>query len=125
MAGRHPYFWTSPPPFPGCYVRVSWGTKSRSCVGIIDTGADQTFIPSSITKELHLRKIDDSVDVDGPDSPNEPQDEYIANLSFLGLDIPNWPVISNDKWNEILIGRDIINDWLLTLDGPNGYFTID
>lgn len=124
MGGPHPYFWTFPPPFPGCYVRVSWGKKSKSCIAVIDTGADQTFIPVAITKELNLRKIDDSIPVGGPDAPDEPQDEYLANLSFLGLTIPNWPVISNNRWDEILIGRDIINDWKLTLDGPNQQFFI-
>lgn len=49
----------------------------------------------------------------------------MANLTFLGLSYPNWPVISNNRWDEILIGRDIINKWRLTLDGPNQQFTIE
>jgi hypothetical protein len=100
------------------------GNKSRPWKAIIDTGADRTFIPVAVTGQLHLKKIDDSVDVYGPDAPEGPQDEYVADLNFLGLSFPYHPVIASDKWNEILIGRDILNRYVLTLDGPNRQFTI-
>lgn len=125
MAGPFPYWLSRTPPFAGAWVTVSWGTNQEQCGALIDTGADSTFIPSWLVSRLSLRQLNDEVDVSGPMVPNEEiQRLYAANLSFLGLTFDAHPVVPSTWWPDIIIGRDIINQWVLTLDGPNRNFLI-
>lgn len=119
-----PYLLRRMPPFPGASVTISWGNHSEQCWALIDTGADSTFIPTRFVGALHLRPLNDLVDVSGPQVPDmEVQRLYAVNLAFLGLTFDAHPVVPYN-WPEILIGRDIINEWVLLLDGPNRVFTI-
>ena len=125
MADSFPYLLRRMPPFPGALVTVSWGPNQEQCPALIDTGADSTFIPSWLVGALHLRQLSDEVDVSGPHVRDaEIQRLYVANLAFLGLTLDAHPVVPFHYYDEILIGRDIINDWVLTLDGPNRSFSI-
>lgn len=125
MAGPFPYLLTRMPPFPGAWVTVSWGRNQEQCRALIDTGADSTFIPAWLVSRLSLRQLNDEVDVSGPMVPDEEiQRLYAANLSFLGLSFDAHPVVPSSWWADIIIGRDIINRWVLTLDGPNRTFLI-
>jgi hypothetical protein len=106
-------------------VTLSWGTNTAQWWAIIDTGADSTFIPMRFVAELRLKPLVEKVDVSGPDIVDEEIHRlYAVNLDFLGLTFKAHPVIPWAKWPEIIIGRDIINEWVLTLDGPNQNFTI-
>ena len=112
------------PPFPGASVSVSWGNHSEQCWALIDTGSNMTFIPAWLVGALNLPRLNDEVDIGGPQMPGEKQSLYAANLSFLGLTLTAHPVVPLG-WPEILIGRDIINTWVLTLDGPDQSFLIE
>jgi hypothetical protein len=125
MADPFPYFLSRTPPFPGAWVTVSWGTNQEQCQALIDTGADSTFIPAWLVRRLSLRPLTDEVDVSGPMVPDEEiQRLYAANLSFLGLTFDAHPVVPWTRYDDVIIGRDIINRWVLTLDGPNRTFLI-
>jgi predicted aspartyl protease len=125
MPGPFTYLWTDMPPVPGGGILISWGNKSKACAAVIDTGASHTCIPASIANELHLRQVEeDVIVVSGPQRSGEKRNVYVSNFSFLGFDFHNHPVVSIE-WHEVLIGRDIINKWLLTLDGPKQVFTIE
>ena len=87
-------------------------------------GADRTTIPNWLVGVLHLRQLNDEVVVSGPQMPSAMQRLYAANLAFLGMTFDAHPVVPM-PWPEILIGRDIINSWVLTLDGPNRNFLIE
>jgi hypothetical protein len=131
MSGPHPYFFTNNPKygFPGCYATLSWGTGKKPFPAILDTGSDYTFIPSRFVKELHLKPVvgKDDVLVSAPLSTEETQQGFYAvNLEFLGFPHRYHPVLVVDRdWPEIIIGRDILNKYVITLNGPNLEFSID
>jgi predicted aspartyl protease len=123
MSGPFPYHLREMPPYPGASVSVSWGNHYEQCWAVIDTGSNHTIIPAWLVGALHLRRLNDEVDVSGPQMLTEKQSLYAANLAFLGLTFDAHPVVPLG-WPEILIGRDIINKWVLTLDGPKQTFFI-
>jgi predicted aspartyl protease len=126
MPVSHRYLLSSHPPVPGCSVTLKWGNNSKQCWAIIDTGADRTCIPLECVANLSLRQIQDNGDIQvtGPSSiGNTQQGLYVVNLHFLGLSFSNHPVVPIN-WHEILIGRDIINDYTLTLEGKKRLFSI-
>ena len=71
-----------------------------------------------------MRRLHQKVQVFGLGFNGEWRNLYVANLAFLDLKLESFPVVPVD-YPEILIGRDIINDYILTLDGPNRLFSIE
>src|SRR5262252_5017745 len=97
MTGPFAYLWTDMPPIPGGGITVSWGNKAKACAAVIDTGASHTCIPDDIARELHLRQIEkDAIIVSGPQGSGEKRNVYVSNLTFLGFDFHNHPVVSVD-----------------------------
>ena len=115
---RHP-----PHPYPGMSITVSWYGRQDVLWAQIDTGADVTFIPDWLVGHLRLRPLNDWVELVNPRAQKENFPLYSADLTFLGLTFRAQPVVPMD-WDEVLIGLDILNAWVLTLDGPNRRFSI-
>ena len=92
-------------------------------MALLDTGADMTAIPSSLVNELELKKIDEIIVTDY-------QDNFLRTSIFvirvmLGelLDL-NIRVITSDL-DYVHIGRDIMNKWILYLNGLNKVLKIE
>jgi predicted aspartyl protease len=109
------------PPGPYVSVRIASSVDFRDVEGILDTGADQTFIPLVTARELKLRRIGD-VNVGDANGGWKSSPIYKADLTFGGLSFPALPV-GGIEFPIVLIGRDILNDLLVTFDGPGLTFT--
>jgi hypothetical protein len=87
----------------------------------IDSGADGSAIPQILVDSLHLCKVDE-VKVGGYDAGEEGDFEIKPVYSVLLTVLPLKPVLAQviplSPETYAIIGRDIINEWLLTLDGP-------
>ena len=88
---------------------------------LIDSGADCCVVPQSLIDNLHLCQVDECP-VGGYDDkegelPTKPI--YSIHLVIPSLNPILAEVIPKDSEGYAIIGRDIINEWLLTLDGPN------
>jgi predicted aspartyl protease len=111
---------------PGPYVTVQISSpvtnESREIQGILDTGADHTLIPNPTAVALKLRQISeiDILDVNGGKTT---QSTYVANLAFNGLEFPTVEV-AGAPYAIVLIGRDILEQLVVTFDGPNQTFTL-
>ncbi len=109
------------PPGPYISVRIISTNGSRDIEGILDTGADQTLIPVVTARELRLRQIGD-VSIGDANGGWKSRPLYKADLAFGGLSFAALPVAGID-YPVVLIGRDILNDLVVTFDGPNRTFT--
>ena len=109
---------------PGPYlpVRLAFGAEVRDVQGLLDTGADQTTIPLVTAQELRSRQIGDR-DVRGATGVWESRPLYAVDIRFGGLVFSSVVVMAID-YPVVLIGRDILNDLVVTFDGPNETFTI-
>lgn len=111
------------PPAPSCEVVISHNNKSQAFQALIDSGANLTCIPSAAVGNLNLRKLRE-IPVSGATGQDETEGLYVVNIEFMGIDLPNHPVISLSKRPYMLIGRDILNRYTSIHAGPALTFTI-
>lgn len=96
--------------------------ESENEKGKIDTGASGTVIPIKYISELELVPHGE-VWTRGYDySPPQRNTTYFIKISFNGFEF-HTEVICKDRPN-ILIGRDILNELYLVLDGIKQKFEI-
>lgn len=93
----------------------------------IDSGSPVSFVPEPLIQRLRLCKVDE-VDLAGYNA--EKEDDFVTTpvysvqliVSPLGPVLARVSPLSQQTFASQsgygIIGRDIINEWLLTLDGP-------
>jgi predicted aspartyl protease len=84
--------------------------------GKIDTGADGTSIPEYLVKKLDLNPTGEVISVQGVNGDPVPRDTYDVHIKIGNVKFELLQVIALPRDN-VLIGRDLINLWHLTLDG--------
>jgi hypothetical protein len=126
------------PPAP--FLEVSFLTpillnvkNSVASHAIIDSGASISVIPKSIVVKLELKYIDvietrgfrSSDFEDNNKNKGEEQKSYVYPIVITIESLGNFitKVITWDK-EYSLIGRDLLNNWLVLLNGPDKKFEI-
>lgn len=115
----HKYF----PPAPILSIRLASledGTRFGPFDCLIDTGADGTFVPTSLLEKLdvvlsHLTNV------------HSHMGDKMRRVSVYKVDIiladntrlPSIDVVSDDWGDQIILGRNVLNKLQLLLDGPN------
>lgn len=112
------------PPAPAFNVTISFRGHSISDRGLIDSGSDYTIISRRIANALMLETVGDE-DLTGATGDSENSCLHTATVEFLGFRFENFPIHSMKRDDFILIGRDIINSYLVRLNGPSQEFSID
>ena len=118
MPGPSPYrqgFGRTPAPV--FDVAISWQGQRRVLEALVDSGASGTIVPESLALDLNLRKIGERT-ISGYDHRPERRSQYAVDIDFLGLLLRNFPVVAVPNRTYALIGRDILNRYVTTLDGP-------
>ncbi|MEA1995783.1 MAG: retropepsin-like aspartic protease [Campylobacterota bacterium] len=100
---------------------VSYGQIVKS-IALIDSGADITVIPKWAAQQLQLRYVDEVLAI-GYDGVTKKTLVYSVKIIFDNLGDFIIKTIPSDN-EHILIGRDILNRWLLFLKGRNGIFEV-
>jgi len=87
-------------------------------LALIDTGADGTVIPWSSIERLNLQQVDQA-EVKGYDQKDfSLLPVFSVHLTIPGLDSLIVRVVPKESDDYAIIGRDVINKWLLKLNGP-------
>jgi predicted aspartyl protease len=116
------------PPAPVVDIRIKnhWIPElEESWYALIDSGSDVTAIPKQFLNKLKLKPYT-SVEIEGAThNPNkkEYRDKVFVDLELVDFNIiiPLKSVVLLDI-TEALIGRDILNQLKIELDGPNKSF---
>jgi hypothetical protein len=110
--------------YPGPYltVRISWNGNSADRPGLIDSGADLSFVPNDLVSVLGMQKVSE-LPVRGIRGPEEDQDTYIVRMEFHGFSFASVEVATID-YPFCLIGRDVLSDLVTELDGPGLQFKL-
>ena len=105
------------PAFPVVDLRIT-GQNSRQehVTALVDSGADGTLIPLTILQRISARKID------GRWARNISGIRYRVSMFMVDLSIgsyvfPSTEVIANQQTDEIVVGRDVLNQLILVLNG--------
>lgn len=97
-------------------IRGMKGGPSRSFIAIVDSGADATIIPIGYLEELSA-SIGGQVWLRGAT-----HQRIMADLYWIWLHIGDHPpfyleVVGDSKGNEVILGRDVLNQLIVTLNG--------
>ena len=89
-----------------------------SCDALLDTGSDGTLFPLWVAESLGLPPIDEE---DIKEGPNVRQAfTYLVNVMLpWGEELSDFELIGDPEREYAIIGRDILNLFKLTFDGPN------
>ena len=122
-----------PPPAPGLLLKI-WYKASHECGAQIDTGASITCVPEAVLHSIGAPCGTSPVTVVGYDGI--PNDLAIYRVN-VGVVEANWPADvasefiemevlaippvtqGDDDAAEVLIGRDLLRNWTLLLEGPH------
>lgn len=104
---------------PAAFVQVSLfdpitGTSVQQR-GKLDTGASITVLPESVVKTLRLRAVSEGF-VRGFDGRGTLRPLYYVAMEIAGYNIPFVEVTAVQR-SGVLLGRDVLNQFFLTLDG--------
>ncbi len=123
MIARVPYDASLDPPAPMVPVRIAGpvGDQAVMLPMLVDTGADCTLIPASIARQLGLPQID-VIGLTGVGGGKRRTAVHAASVELGGLRMLARIVAFAD---EAILGRDILNQAVVTLDGPALTVSID
>lgn len=111
------------------YVLVSVGRPDGTTLladvpAKVDSGADQTILPTRLAGPLNLDVIDRR-EFEGLGGQKVSLEILRALVTIRDCPPVQVDVASSDGEPYILLGRDVLNDFRIILDGPNGKLTIE
>jgi hypothetical protein len=90
----------------------------------IDTGADMTIVPSSLRRSLNIKIISRGISRGALGEEWRSIPLFMVRIRIVGSDWMDVMVTESPK-NYILLGRDILNRYVLTAHGPEGWFELE
>lgn len=120
---HYPYRTVNPDEPPAAFVFLNLrGVDSDETVtdlaALVDTGADQTVIPTPIAERLKLTPHR-HVHVTGFDGVGEHRPVYLVRLVVRDLPEIEIPVIGAWEVKYAILGRDVLNRYRAVFGGPN------
>jgi len=108
------------PPAPFVYVSLGRPGGEPATVqwpAQLDTGADRTIIPLETVREIGLEQMGEA-ELGGLGALVLRLPAYVVSLSVHDGEPVLLQVYAADMENHVLLGRDVLNRFRITLDGP-------
>lgn len=109
-------------PFPQVTLTISTAKSGKFFSGLtakVDTGADRTVIPAKLLKSLGIRPFDQLL-FEGADGHHFRLPIFQLQVTVEGCGPVDVEAAGSDREDLILLGRDVLNLYRITLDGPQG-----
>ena len=111
---------TYQPPAPACQVTFSVARTGRS-VGpmdaILDTGSGGTLVPQHCLDSIGARRVMET-GLCSQMGKRRVVYLYLVTLHIGAVELPATYVVGDDRSDEIVIGRNVLNQLVISLDGP-------
>lgn len=107
------------PPMPIADIRISGSDTPENYVllsALVDSGADATFIPVRYLKRIEAKIVDKRRMRDASDLSYQ-VDIYAISLSVGPFSHQAVEVIANRYSDVVILGRDVLNHLIVTLNG--------
>jgi len=114
------------PPMPALEIYLGYPDRALALgplTAIVDTGADGTLIPQSLIDDLDAPLVDD-IRVGSPWGEWRNLQLFVVDLGIGQFRLPAVEVVGDDRGTEIVLGRNVLNQLQLLLDGPAGRVSI-
>ena len=92
---------------------------SRSFTALIDSGADGTLLPIDLLEEIGAR-FEYEATLRGVTGESRAVDIYVADITIGGHTIPVVRMIAGSEGIEPILGRNVLNQFVITLNGLAG-----
>ncbi len=114
-----PYDDAYDPAAPVCQINLSVAAtgSSVSLPAIIDTGADATIVPLEYLRQIGARRVFEA-SLRSQWGERRRVYLYLIDLRLGELMLPGAYVVGDDRGDEVVLGRDVLNRLRLLLDGP-------
>lgn len=126
MTSEHPYAVVGEHRAPYLPITLSpmAGVRRQDTVGLLDTGADRTLIPLSVARDFELTKEKELL-FEGADGI-----QFTLPLFRLLIAVGPFPAelvtaAASENEEVTLIGRDVMETFRITLDGPAGIVRVE
>ena len=121
------YVGAESPPAP--YVLVSVGRPDSTAVAAdvpakVDTGADRTVIPVALAEQLKLDEVERR-EFEGLGGHKVTMPIVRLRLTIHGCPALEVNAAAIDGEPRVLLGRDVLNNYRMVLDGPNSKLVIE
>lgn len=108
------------PPAPICQV-VLGSARTGQLVGplnaIMDTGADGTLVPQYCLDEIGARPVMET-GLRSQWGERRVVYLYLVSVRIGHIELPGTYVVGDEQSDEIVIGRNVLNELKILLDGP-------
>jgi hypothetical protein len=121
MSARFPYSPARTPPIPAVVLTLSSPDGSRSVPAVsahIDTAADVTLVPLTLTQQLALSPLG-QLTARGLGGAAHVMDVYEVVAEIPGVAVLTIRAVSHPNERFMLLGRDVLQLFRVTFDGPN------
>ena len=119
MSSIFPYSSDYDPPVPVCSVTITSATAAGTVQlqAIVDTGADATIIPIHYLRQIGARPAFEA-GLRSHWGERRMVFVYLVDLKIELHTLPSVFVVGDDQGDETILGRDVLNKLVVTLDGP-------
>jgi hypothetical protein len=93
------------------------GRLLSTLTAIVDSGADGTMLPIDVLEAVGAF-YEDTVQMRGVLGESERVDRYTVSLQLGGMTLHGIQAVAVPAGAESVIGRDVLNHLLITLNGP-------
>lgn len=104
------------PAMPVAQITVSHRRRQAQLSALIDSGADGTMIPRRILQEINA-PYQEQLIMRGVTGESEIVDTYLVMIEFGPYTMYGIQAIAIGDYEEAIIGRDVMNNLVITLDG--------
>ena len=114
------------PPAPFVYVVLRnpvTGAEQRDVPAQLDSAADRTLLPSALVQSLGLPQIG-TIPIGGVGGITLTMPSYPVQVAIDNLPSQVVEVVASAGESWVLLGRDVVNDHRMLLDGPQGFLDI-
>lgn len=113
-----PYSTMYDPPAPTCDITLESADGARvTLAALIDTGADATLIPVPHLHTIGARRVFE-MGLRSQWGERCVVYLYLVDIHVGGVTLPGVYVVGDERGDEVILGRDVLNRLRMTLDGP-------
>jgi len=89
---------------------------------LLDTGSDVTAVPARLADDLHLQAIG-RLHLENVEAKTTYVSTYAVRLTVASVTVPHLETILTGL-DFVVLGRDVLNDFYLLLNGPDLTFDL-